>query len=73
MTNPSYAQVKNLTSRDYYQFVTSILMTVVGTIILFRTLFSHFSVLPILLGTGFLFLGVYRLSFAYRYLRKREK
>ena len=65
--------VKKLTGRDYYQFVTSILMAILGTIILFRSISPKVFVLPILVGSGFLFLGIYRLNFIYRYLKRRKK
>ena len=73
MNSVSYNQVKKLTGRDYYQFVASILMTILGLIILVRTLFSGVFVLPILVGLGFLFLGIYRLSFICRYFKRRKK
>ena len=72
MNSVSYKPVKKLTGRDYYQFVTSILMTILGTIILFRSIFPKAFVLPILVGSGFLFLGIYRLNFIYRYLKTRK-
>lgn len=73
MNSISYNPAKNLTSRDYYQLAVSILMTILGPIILVRTLFSGVFVLPILVGAGFLFLGIYRLNFVYRYLKRRKK
>lgn len=73
MNSVSYNPVKKLTGRDYFQFVASFLMTILGTIILFRSLFSNVFVLPILVGAGFLFLGIYRLNFVYRYLKRRKK
>ncbi len=73
MNSVSYKPVKKLTGRDYYQFVTSILMAILGTIILFRSIYPKAFVLPILVGSGFLFLGIYRLNFIYRYLKTRKK
>jgi uncharacterized membrane protein HdeD (DUF308 family) len=73
MNSVSYNPVKKLTGRDYYQFAVSILMTILGPIILVRTLFSGVFVLSILVGAGFLFLGIYRLNFVYRYLMRRKK
>jgi uncharacterized membrane protein HdeD (DUF308 family) len=73
MSSISINPIKKLAGRDYYQFVTSSLMTIVGIIILFRVLFSKVLVLPILMGAGFLFLGIYRLSFVFRYLIRRKK
>jgi uncharacterized membrane protein HdeD (DUF308 family) len=73
MNSVSCNPIKKLTGRDYYQFVTSILMTILGTIILFRSISPKVFVLPILVGAGFLFLGIYRLSFVFRYLKRRKK
>jgi len=73
MNSVSYNPAKKLTGRDYFQFVASILMTILGTIILFRSIFPKAFVLPVLMGAGFLFLGVYRLNFIYRYLKRRKK
>jgi len=71
MNSSPYDPAKNLTSRDYYQLAVSILMTILGPIILVRTLFSGVFVLPILVGAGFIFLGIYRLIFIYRFLKGR--
>jgi uncharacterized membrane protein HdeD (DUF308 family) len=71
MNSSPYDPAKNLTSRDYYQLAVSILMTILGPIILVRTLFSGVFVLPILVGAGLIFLGIYRLIFIYRFLKGR--
>lgn len=63
---------KNLTRLDYYQIITSILMTFLGGIILLKALFSGIFILTFLVGGGFLGLGIYRLSFVYRYLKRRK-
>ena len=65
--------LKNLTSLDYYQIITSVLMNVLGGIILLRSLFSGIFILTLLVGGGLLGLGIYRLSFVYRYLKGRRK
>lgn len=61
-----------LTGVDYYRLVISILMTLLGVIILIRSLTSGIFLLPLLMGGGFLFLGFYRLSFYYKYFKKRK-
>jgi len=63
---------KNLTRLDYYQIITSILMTFLGGLILFRALFSGIFILTLLVGGGLLGLGIYRLSFIYKYLKRRK-
>jgi len=63
---------KNLTRLDYYQIITSILMTFLGGIILLKALFSGIFILTFLVGGGFLGLGIYRLSFIYRFLKGRK-
>lgn len=73
MNSVSCNPIKKPTGRDYYQFVTSILMTILGTIIIYRSIYPKVFVLPILVGAGFLFLGIYRLSFVYKHLIRRKK
>jgi uncharacterized membrane-anchored protein len=63
---------KNLTRLDYYQMITSILMTISGVVILLRSLFSGIFILTLLVGGGLLGLGIYRLSFIYKYLKRRK-
>ena len=63
---------KNLTRLDYYQMITSILMTISGVVILLRSLFSGIFILTLLVGGGLLGLGIYRLSFVYKYLKIRK-
>jgi len=63
---------KNLTRLDYYQIITSILMTFLGGVILIRTLLSGIFILPLLVGGGLLGLGIYRLSFVFKYLKRRK-
>jgi hypothetical protein len=64
---------KNLTRLDYYQIIISILMTFLGGIILLKALFSGIFILTFLVGGGFLGLGIYRLSYVYKYLKRRRK
>lgn len=73
MRSHSIDFVKNLTRMDYYQIITSILMTIIGGIILLRTFLSGIFFTSLLVGGGFLGLGIYRLSFVYRYLKKKKK
>ncbi len=63
---------KNLIRLDYYQIITSMLMTVLGGIILLRTLNFGIFIPSILVGGGLLGLGIYRLSFIYKYLKGRK-
>ena len=62
-----------LTRMDYYQTITSSLMVILGIIILVRSFFTGFFVLTLLVSGGFLFIGIYRLSFVYKYLKSRKK
>lgn len=72
MRSFSVNSAKNLTRLDYYQIITSILMTITGGIILLRSLFSGIFILTLLVGGGLLGLGIYRLSFIYKYLKGRR-
>ena len=72
MRSLSLNSSKNLTRLDYYQIITSILMTFLGGLILFRALFSGIFILTLLVGGGLLGLGIYRLSFIYKYLKRRK-
>lgn len=72
MKNSSLNSDNNLTRLDYYQISTSILMAVSGGVILLRSLFSGIFILTILVSGGLLALGIYRLSFVYRYLKRRK-
>ena len=62
-----------LTRMDYYQIITSSLMVILGIIILVRSFFTGFFVLTFLVSGGFLFIGIYRLSFVYKYLKRRKR
>jgi uncharacterized membrane protein HdeD (DUF308 family) len=62
-----------LSKTDYYQIVTSVLMVVLGAIILFRSLTDSITVMPLLVGGGFLALGCYRLNFVIKYFREKRK
>jgi len=72
MKSLSLNSSKNLTRLDYYQIITSILMTITGGIILLRSLFSGIFILTLLVGGGLLGLGIYRLNFIYKYLKGRK-
>lgn len=73
MKSHSMDSVKNLTRTDHYQIITSILMTIIGGIILLRAFLSGIFATSLLVGGGFLGLGIYRLSFVYKYFRDRKK
>jgi uncharacterized membrane protein HdeD (DUF308 family) len=62
-----------LSKTDYYQIVTSVLMVVLGVIILFRSLTDSITMMPLLVGGGFLALGCYRLNFVIKYFREKRK
>lgn len=62
-----------LSKMDYYQIITSTLMVILGAIILFRSLSQNIMIMPLLVGGGLFALGVYRLNFVVKYLRKRKK
>lgn len=55
---------------DMYQAVTSALMVALGIVILARTLGPGMHLTALLVGLGFVGLGVYRLSFVLAYLRR---
>ncbi len=73
MKNLTLNSTGNLTRMDYYQIITSILMTIIGGIILLRTFLSGIFATSLLVGGGFFGLGIYRLSFVYRYLVGKRK
>jgi len=58
---------------DYYQIFTSILMVILGVIILFRSFTSNITMMPLLVGGGFLTLGIYRLNFVVKYFKEKRK
>jgi uncharacterized membrane protein HdeD (DUF308 family) len=62
-----------LSRTDYYQIFTSVLMLMLGAIILFRSLTDNVIVMPLLVGGGFLALGIYRLNFVVKYFKERRK
>lgn len=62
----------HLTRLDYYQIITSVLMTILGGVILIRSFFTGFYILTLLIGGGFLFIGIYRLRFVYKYLTGKK-
>lgn len=59
------------TAADAYRTATSALMVVMGVVILARTLPLGVHLQAVLVGAGFLGLGLYRLSFVVSYLRRR--
>jgi uncharacterized membrane protein HdeD (DUF308 family) len=62
-----------LSKTDYYQIVTSVFMVILGAIILFRSLSEKIAFMPLLVGVGFLALGVYRLNFVVKYFKEKRK
>ncbi len=58
---------------DYYQILTSTLMVILGFIILFRTVMSNVTLMPLLVGGGFLVIGGYRLKFVVEFFKERRK
>lgn len=64
---------EKLSRLDYYRITISILMTILGGIILLRALTSGiYTFLTFLVSGGFLSLGIYRLSFVYKYFKRRK-
>jgi hypothetical protein len=59
------------TAADAYQTLTSVLMVIMGIVILVRTLPLGVHLQALLVGLGFVGLGVYRLWFVVSYLRRR--
>ncbi len=66
--NPDY----KVSGKDYYQIFTSILMLILGGIVLIRSLSGPFFILPLLIGTGLVGLGGYRLNFVIKFFRVRK-
>jgi uncharacterized membrane protein HdeD (DUF308 family) len=64
---------RKISGKDYYQIFTSIFMVILGAIILFRSMGHSIRIMPLLVGMGFLALGIYRLSFVARYFKERGK
>lgn len=62
-----------LSKTDYYQIVTSMFMVILGAIILFRSLSENVAFMPLLVGVGFVALGVYRLNFVVKYFKEKRK
>jgi hypothetical protein len=58
---------------DYYQILTSALMVILGAVILFRSFTVNMTIMPLLVGGGFLALGFYRLKFVIGYFREKRK
>lgn len=62
-----------LSRTDYYQIFTSVLMVMLGAVILFHSLTENVILMPLLVGGGFLALGIYRLNFVVKYFKERRK
>lgn len=73
LSQPNAPMPDKLCKTDYYQIVTSVLMVVLGGIILIRSVTEKVTLMPLLVGGGFLALGLYRLNFVIKYLREKRK
>lgn len=62
-----------ISTRDYYQILSSALFLLIGVIILVRSLHGGIVIMALLVGGGFLALGAYRLRFVIKYLKERRK
>jgi hypothetical protein len=62
-----------LNRTDYYQIVTSTLMVVLGAVILIRSMVGPITIMTLLVGGGFVALGIYRLNFVVKYFREKKK
>jgi hypothetical protein len=62
-----------LSKTDYYQIITSTMMVVLGAIILIRSVAGPITLMTLLVGGGFLALGIYRLNFVVKYMREKRK
>jgi len=62
-----------ISTRDYYQIFTSVLMVILGAIILVRSLGDASTIMPLLIGGGLLALGGYRLNSVIKYFKERRK
>jgi uncharacterized membrane protein HdeD (DUF308 family) len=62
-----------ISAKDYYQILSSALFIIIGITILVRSLQNSIVVIALLMGGGFLALGVYRLRFVVKYFRERHK
>ena len=62
-----------LCKSDYYQIVTSVLMVILGAIILIRSVAQSVTMMTLLVGGGFLALGLYRLSFVVKYIKEKRR
>lgn len=71
MSEPPPAGRPRFGPADAYRTMTNVLMVILGIVILARTLPFGLHVQALLVGAGFVGLGVYRLSFVAAYLRGR--
>lgn len=62
-----------ISTRDYYQILTSALFLLIGVIIMVRSLYGGIVIMALLVAGGFLALGAYRLKFAVKYFKERRK
>jgi uncharacterized membrane protein HdeD (DUF308 family) len=62
-----------ISTRDYYQILSSALFLLIGVIILVRSFHGGIVIMALLVGGGFLALGAYRLRFVIKYLKERRK
>jgi uncharacterized membrane protein HdeD (DUF308 family) len=62
-----------ISTADYYQIFTSTIMLMLGVVILLRSFSSGIFIMPLLVGVGFLALGIYRLNFVVKYFIERRK
>jgi small-conductance mechanosensitive channel len=62
-----------LSKTDYYQIITSFLMVILGVIILIRSLSGPITPMTLLVGGGFLGLGVYRLNYVVKYFKGKQQ
>jgi len=62
-----------LSTTDYYQIITSVLMVILGAIILIRSCSGTITLMTLLVGGGFFVLGSYRLNFVIKYIREKRK
>jgi uncharacterized membrane protein HdeD (DUF308 family) len=64
---------QHISRTDYYQIITSALMVIIGVIILSRSLSAGFTLVSLLVGGGFLALGIYRLKFVIKFFSERRE
>jgi len=60
-----------LTTRNYFEIITSLLFFLLGLVILVRSIAETGLILGIGVGAGFLAYGVFRLRYVWNYFFKR--